>query len=124
MGYRFLRHISRTKGLCYLVDLSDDRYLEGFDILSSELSKYSEELGSKKSIIVGTKIDEPGTEERFEELRRKYSDKKVLPLSIYRDDLIEALRHELFRLSEGEKAEENGGFTARMDNDAYYRDEA
>ena len=120
MGYKFLRHISRTKGLCYLVDLSDDNYLEAYDILASELSKYSKELGEKEHIIVGTKIDEPDTESRFEELKKKYSDKVVLPLSIYRDDLLEPLKHSLFRLS-GEKEED--GFTARMDMDAHYRDE-
>ncbi len=120
MGYKFLRHISRTKGLCYLVDLSDDNYLEAYDILSSELSKYSEELGGKEHIIVGTKIDEEGTEERFEKLKEKYSDTLVLPLSIYRDDLLDPLKHALFRLS-GEKEEK--GFTSSMDMDAHYRDE-
>ena len=121
MGYKFLRHISRTKGLCYLVDLSDDNYLTAYDTLSAELSKYSEELASKEHIIVGTKIDEDGTEERFEELKAKYSDTVVLPLSIYRDDLMPDLKKNLLRLS-GEKKED--GFTSRMDTDAHYRDEA
>ena len=82
--------------------------------------KYSEELGSKEHIIVGTKIDEPDTEERFEKLKAKYPDTLVLPLSIYRDDLLEPLKHALFRLT---GAKEETGFTARMDMDAHYRDE-
>ncbi len=120
MGYKFLRHISRTKGLCYLVDLSDDGYLSAYDTLRSELSKYSEELGAKDHIIVGTKIDEPDTEERFSRLAEKYGDTQVLPLSIYRDDLLEPVKHALFRLA-GEKPDD--GFTSRMDTDAEYRDE-
>ena len=122
MGYKFLRHISRTKGLCYMVDLSDDNYLEAYDILSSELSKYSEELASKKSILIGSKIDEDGTEERFQELRKKYGGSmRVLPLSIYMDDTVDEVRKALLELS-GEKKED--GFTSRMDTDAHYRDEA
>ena len=122
MGYKFLRHISRTKGLCYMVDLSDDNYLEAYDILSSELSKYSEELASKKSILIGSKIDEDGTEERFQELRKKYGESmRVLPLSIYMDDTVDEVRKALLELS-GEKKED--GFTSRMDTDAHYRDEA
>ena len=50
----------------------------------------------------------------------KYCYTLVLPLSIYRDDLLEPLKHALFRLS-GEK--EETGFTARMDFDAHYREE-
>ena len=123
MGYKFLKHISRTKGLCYLVDLSDDGFLEAYDTLHDELGKYSDELASKKHIIVGTKIDEPDTEERFEELKAKYPDAEVLPLSIYRDDLLEPVKHALFRLS-GEEKKDDGGFTSRMDTDAHYRDEA
>ena len=121
MGYKFLRHISRTKGLCYMVDLSDDNYLDAYDILSSELAKYSEELAGKEHILIGTKIDEEGTEERFSALKAKYKDMKVLPLSIYMDDLVDEVRKALLGLS-GERKEE--GFTSRMDTDAHYRDEA
>ena len=74
----------------------------------------------KEHIIVGTKSDEENTEGRFEELKKKYSDTLVLPLSIYRDDLLEPLKHALFRLA-GEK--EEAGFTSKMDMDAHYRDE-
>ena len=122
MGYKFLRHISRTKGLCYMVDLSDDNYLEAYDILFSELGKYSAELAEKKMILIGTKIDEEGTEERFEELRSKYSGMTVLPLSIYRDDLVEDVKHELLELALIDEKEKGSGFTSRPDNDAYYRE--
>ena len=106
-----------------MVDLSDDNYLEAYDILSSELSKYSEELASKKSILIGSKIDEDGTEERFKELQKKYGGSmRVLPLSIYMDDTVDEVRKALLELS-GEK-KEDGGFTSRMDTDAHYRDEA
>ena len=121
MGFKFLRHISRTNGLCYMVDLADDNYLEAYDILSAELAAYSGELAAKKRILIGTKIDEEGAEARFGELKAKYHDMRVLPLSIYMDDLVEKVKWELFSLAVPEK-KDDGGFTTRPDNDAYYRE--
>ena len=125
MGFKFLRHISRTKGLVYLIDLSDENYLDSFDILSEELRKYSEEIAEKKYIIIGTKIDEPDAEERFEKLKEKYSLETVLPLSIYADELLEPVKQAFMTLADlGVKKEiSNGGFTSSMDMDAVYRDE-
>ena len=45
----------------------------------------------------------------------------VLPLSIYMDDLVEKVKWELFSLAVPEK-KNDGGFTTRPDNDAYYRE--
>ena len=125
MGFKFLRHISRTKGLAYLVDLSDDNYLEAYDTLHDELGKYSEELIHKPSILIGTKIDEEGTRDRFKLLSEKYSSSmKVLPLSIYDDSLLEPVKLAFMEMAgeTGEKKDESG-FTSKMDKDAYYRDE-
>lgn len=125
MGFKFLRHISRTKGLAYLIDLSDDNYLTAFDVLYGELKKYSEDLASKDYIIIGTKIDEDGASERFEELKAKFSDRTVLPLSIYDDDLLLPVKQAFISLASiNEKKDSNeGGFTTKVNNDAIYRDE-
>ena len=125
MGFKFLRHISRTKGLAYLIDLSDDNYLTAFDVLYGELKKYSEDLASKDYIIIGTKIDEDGASERFEELKAKFSDRTVLPLSIYDDDLLLPVKQAFISLASiNEKNDSNeGGFTTKVNNDAIYRDE-
>lgn len=125
MGFKFLRHISRTKGLAYLVDLSDDNYLDAYQILKNELEKYSPELVDKPSILIGTKIDEDGAAERFEELKEKYSSSlTVLPLSIYDDSLLEPVKVAFAKLANvGKEEKMDGGFTSKMDKDAYYRDE-
>lgn len=127
MGFKFLRHISRTKGLAYLIDLSDENYLEAFDILSAELRKYSQELADKDYVIIGTKIDEDGADKRFEELKSKFSSCTVLPLSIYDDDLLLPVKQAFIRLAgkeEERKLEDAGGFTTKVNKDAVYRDEA
>jgi GTPase len=124
MGFKFLRHISRTKGIAYLVDLSDDRYLEAYDILRGELGKYSPELVEKTSILIGTKIDEDGTEERFRLLEKKYSSSMtVLPLTIYDDSLLEPVKKAFASMAGITGEKKDSGFTSVMDNDAVYRDE-
>ena len=126
MGIKFLKHISRTNGLAYLVDISDERYLDSFDILKGELSEFSKELAAKKSIIIATKMDEGDDAwQRFDQIKKKYLGMTVLPLSIYMDELLEPVKRAFMSLSAKEEAmeKENGGFTSRMDNDAEYRDE-
>lgn len=124
MGFKFLRHISRTQGLAYLVDLSDDNYLEAYDILHDELEKYSKELAQKPSMLIGTKIDEDGADERFRLLKEKYSPSmKVLPLSIYDDSLLEPVKLAFMEMAGETGEKEESGFTSRMDKDAIYRDE-
>ena len=125
MGFKFLRHISRTKGLCYLVDMSDGNYLEAYDVLRRELEEYSPELAAKREILIGTKVDEPEGMEHFEEFRKKYGSKQVLPLSIYMDELLLPIEQAFMALAgkSEEKSDENGGFTAKVVTDAVYRDE-
>ena len=125
MGFKFLRHISRTKGLAYLIDTSDEGCLTAFDKLRDELQKYSEDLVEKPFVIIGTKIDEEGGEERFRLLKEKYSSETVLPLSIYMDELLEDVKKAFMKLADLDetKKDDDGGFTSRMDKDAVYRDE-
>lgn len=125
MGFKFLRHIARTKGLAYLVDLSDENYLEAYDALKNELEKYSPELIAKPSILIGTKIDEEGAEERFQLLKEKYPEEEIYSLSIYMDDLLEPVKAAFTKLAgiTATKKSDDGGFTSKMDKDAFYRDE-
>ncbi len=127
MGFKFLRHISRTTGLAFLIDLSDENFLSAYDVLCDELRAYAPELLEKEQVIIGTKLDEDGAPEHLEELRKKYSDREVIGMSIYMDDGIEAVKQAFIKMvgdSENEtlvarKANETG-FTATIDFDAEY----
>lgn len=123
MGFKFLRHISRTKGLAYLVDVSDDNFLDAFDILKNELAEYSAELAGKSSLLICTKMDEEGSEERFGQIKAKYPGMTVLPLSIYMDELLDDIKRAFMHLVSSDSSDIGGGFTSRMDTDAHYRDE-
>jgi GTP-binding protein len=57
LGVRFLKHISRTSALLFLIDLSTDGYGEAFRVLGDELRAFSPELLSKPRLILGTKLD-------------------------------------------------------------------
>ena len=83
LGIRFLKHISRTAGLAFLIDLSDENYLTAYDTLCGELAAYSEELAAKKRVIIATKLDLEGTKERLKTLREKLSDVPVLGISVF-----------------------------------------
>ena len=122
MGIKFLKHISRTLGLAYLIDLSDERYLSAFDTLSDELKAFDPELVDKERIIVGTKIDEEGSEERLRELKAKYPNEQVIGLCVYFDQGVSQVKEAFYQLVEkvDPSTVEDLGFTGEIDDDAHY----
>ncbi|AEF84857.1 Obg family GTPase CgtA [Treponema primitia ZAS-2] len=101
LGIRFLKHISRTAALAFLIDLSQDNYLEAFDILYKELETFSPELVEKKRILVGTKTDLERTAERLEELRAACPGETLLGISVFSGEGLPELAAELGRLAVG-----------------------
>jgi GTP-binding protein len=83
LGIRFLKHISRTAALAFLVDLSEDTYLTAFDTLYKELDAFSPELTKKRRLLVGTKMDLEGAPGHLEELKAKYPEETVLGISVF-----------------------------------------
>lgn len=126
MGFKFLRHISRTKGLAFFIDLSDESCLDSYDILCGELGTYAPALLEKPQVIIASKLDEDGAQERLEALRSRLAGKDIHPLSIYMDETVDDVKQAFIHLvatSGIVEDEEGGGFTTRVDNDAFYRDE-
>ncbi len=74
LGIRFLKHISRSAGLAFMIDLSDDGYLESYDKLQAELANFSEELAAKERVVIANKLDLPGADERLAELRARFAE--------------------------------------------------
>ena len=107
LGFRFLKHISRTAALAFLIDLSENNYLEAFDILLNELKIYSEDeqgnLVKKKRLLVGTKTDLEETEGRLAELTAKYPAEEVIGISVFSGEGIKELSYAFLRLTEGEE---------------------
>lgn len=70
LGHRFLRHVERTQMLLHLVDCSADSEnpISDYDTIRAELAAYSEELASRPSLVLATKIEDEVTEERADAL--------------------------------------------------------
>lgn len=83
LGIRFLKHISRTAGIALLVDLTDDEFISTYTVVMGELQSYSAALAAKNRIVIGTKIDMPGTLERLAELKASLPSEKVVGVSSF-----------------------------------------
>lgn len=82
LGFKFLKHIERTRLLLHVIDItgSEGRIpIEDFKLINNELKKYSEKLASKKQIVVANKMDSLSDEGYLKDLER-LCDKEGLKL--------------------------------------------
>lgn len=85
LGLLFLRHIERCRVLIHMVDMGGTRdpYQDYLDI-RKELEFYGMHLIDRPEIIVASKMDEDGSEARYEEFKAKVN-KEVIPVSSLTD---------------------------------------
>lgn len=57
LGKEFLRHVERTRILCFLIDASRNDRLDGYRKLLNEIEQYDMRLLEKPRVVVLTKID-------------------------------------------------------------------
>jgi len=95
LGHRFLKHISRTTALVFLIDLSAENYAEAFDILYRELDYFSPALTAKKRIVCGSKLDLEGTPAALEELTAKYPGENIIGISVFSGQGLKQLAGEI-----------------------------
>ncbi len=70
LGLEFLKHIERTKTLLFMIDIANFRDTKmQYEILQSELEKFSSELSKRKFAIALTKIDAFSIEESNEKIK-------------------------------------------------------
>lgn len=98
LGIRFLKHISRTAALAFLVDLSDENWREAFGILMDELSSFSPELAKKRRLLVATKLDLPEAAERFDEFKAAFPGESVYGISVFSGAGLPELKETFLRL--------------------------
>jgi len=83
LGIRFLKHIARTRGLLFLIDVSQPDYLDSFEILVGELKSFSQELATRRRVILATKMDCEGSGEALANLIKKYPDEEIHGISVF-----------------------------------------
>ena len=84
LGIQFLKHIERTRILVHLIDaaaIDPAAPLHAYDIINTELLKYSQLLAEKPQIVVLNKLDVPGAEVGAQRFRDALKDKPVLSVS-------------------------------------------
>jgi GTPase len=98
LGFRFLKHIERTTTLAFLIDLSDEDYLDSYPVLAKELELFDKALAGKKHLLIGTKNDLPESDGRGEVLRKRFSNEEVVEISSYTLSGIDELRLKLSKM--------------------------
>jgi GTPase len=106
LGLRFLKHISRTKALAFLIDLSDENWESAFGILLDELRSFSTELAQKRRVVIGTKLDLPETEGRLEALAAALPAESVSGISVFSGQGLDLIQDLFLRMVMEIEAEE------------------
>lgn len=98
LGFKFLRHAMRTKILAHVIDMSSSEGrdpINDYEVIRTEIEKYSEKLANKKEIIIASKMDIEGAEENLKKFKETYPDKQVIPISALRGTGLDALMQTL-----------------------------
>ena len=110
LGDTFLKHITRTACLIFMIDCSAENYLTAYDTLCNELQNYSDELMEKPRIVLLNKIDMEGAYDHAVELaeiiRKKEPETAVIPVSVMEGRGMKDAQHQIVNLvNEKEKRE-------------------
>ena len=92
LGDKFLRHIERCRLIVHMVDMGysgRDPY-EDYLTINDELEKYGFGLENRPRILVATKMDEEGSEERLEQFKKQVN-LPVIAISALTDEGIDEL---------------------------------
>lgn len=96
LGYEFLRHVERCRFLLHIVDGTEENPLNNYNIINSELSKYSEKLAKLYQVVAINKIDSIDSE-RIKALKKEFNKIGVEPffISAVTGENLEELKFEL-----------------------------
>lgn len=91
LGIHFLRHIERCKVLIHVVAMDGKRDpITAYNSIRNELESYGNELKNKPEIIVASKMDEEGAQERLEGFKKALN-KEIIPISALTNDNLDML---------------------------------
>ena len=92
LGLQFLRHIERCRLIVHVLDMSESGRdpFEDYKIINKELEAYGFALDKRPQIIVASKMDEEGAEERLKKLKKQIK-KDIIPISAITEEGIDEL---------------------------------
>lgn len=100
LGYKFLKHIQRTRTLVHLVSLESSEPWEDYRTIRRELENYDQELLRKDEIVVLTKadlLDTKDLEKIIQEFRQKISPEFLFTISAFDNESIKDFQKELWK---------------------------
>jgi GTP-binding protein len=102
LGYKFLRHIRRTKMIFHCISLEQEKIEESYRTIRAELEAYSHDLAIKPEVIVLTKTDTTTPDEikkAVKTLKKIAPDAlDILPVSILNDEELKVFQDSLVKL--------------------------
>ena len=111
LGHDFLRHITRCRILLFILDTagSEGRHpIEDLQNLRREIDLYDRRLSARPWFVVANKMDLPNAGENLEEIKARFPNLEIVPISAERSDGIVELRkrveHWLYGDGEGTNA--------------------
>ena len=84
LGDKFLRHASRCRVVCHVLDMGEvdgRNVIDDYKIIRNEIKKYDENLYNKKELIVANKMDLPNAKENLEKFKKEFKDAEILEVS-------------------------------------------
>ena len=101
LGLQFLRHIERCRVIVHIIDMGEsgrDPY-EDYKIINNELKSYGFGLDKRPVILVASKMDEEGAEERLKSFK-KHIKTPIIPLSALTEQGIDEIVYQCADLVE------------------------
>lgn len=99
LGHRFLKHISKTRALCYCIDGNDEPDFDHvLSVLRSELENYDRSLLDVPAMVLITKVDIPNAHRRALDYAKKknlHVGRELFPVSAITHQGMEELQKEL-----------------------------
>lgn len=128
LGFKFLKHIERTKVLIHVVDVSGSEGrdpIEDYKKINAELEKFNPYLLKKPQIIAANKMDIVQDEDKLNEFMdfMKKEGRKVFPISaVTREGIKELLDETLYMLETYEEPEQEEYEMYDFERDEYDAD--
>ena len=91
LGYKFLRHIKRTKSLVHVLGLDSEDPISDYDVIRKELGDYDESLLEKDEIILLSKNDlaKPNdVKKMITKIKKKVGHENVYTMTAFDEDSI------------------------------------
>ena len=98
LGLRFLRHIERCRLIVHVIDMGESGRdsVEDYKVIKNELKSYGFGLDKRPYIILASKMDEDGAEERLKAFKKKVKE-EVIPISALTD---EGIKEAMFKCAD------------------------